>query len=338
MSDEQAANACCKCAAYKEIIKEQAEAIIDAATKPLHVEIERLRSELDDTERSRKLHTGINRRAHKALGGTEEGEGSSWHDIPERISGLKQQLADARASEKDSRAMYLTADRTAQDLRQRLEKAERDLTTEMAAHKYGAPHWKMVAEEQRGRIRELEKEAERERDELRVELEKALAANKLWGEQAAVTGRRTAELEAEVAALKYHNPGSSILETSSLADFHKERAEKAERERDAIRVRFDKACDDSSRAWAVRNNAMNELRDENAALKRDRDDSLAVRRQCDDEIATLKEALKIAEERNGKLRDFHACYDLDAGGFVRFHPNVPPAHVTDKWLAARVPQ
>ncbi len=59
-------------------------------------EILRLREEVAGLEQSIELHANLNRRAHVALGGTESGEGSSWHDIPERINSLTQQLAEQR--------------------------------------------------------------------------------------------------------------------------------------------------------------------------------------------------------------------------------------------------
>jgi len=52
----------------------------------LCVEIRRLRAEVADTEKAREMHAEINRRTAEALGKPHEGEGSSWHDIPEWVA------------------------------------------------------------------------------------------------------------------------------------------------------------------------------------------------------------------------------------------------------------
>jgi hypothetical protein len=55
-----------------------------------------LREELAGEQRRGDMHAELNRRAHLALGGTLSGEGSSWHDIPERIAKLTAEIEKAR--------------------------------------------------------------------------------------------------------------------------------------------------------------------------------------------------------------------------------------------------
>lgn len=59
-----------------------------------------LAREAADEVRSRELHADLNRRAAKALGKPFEGEGSSWHDIPECIVALKDRVEAAERSER----------------------------------------------------------------------------------------------------------------------------------------------------------------------------------------------------------------------------------------------
>ncbi len=48
---------------------------------------------LREAEIQRDLHADLNLRAAEALGKPSEGEGSSWHDIPERIEQLRRERA-----------------------------------------------------------------------------------------------------------------------------------------------------------------------------------------------------------------------------------------------------
>lgn len=49
-------------------------------------------------DQSRALHADLNRRAAAALGKPFEGPGSSWHDIPECITRLREQAAARKPS------------------------------------------------------------------------------------------------------------------------------------------------------------------------------------------------------------------------------------------------
>lgn len=49
-------------------------------------------------DQSRALHADLNRRAATALGKPFEGPGSSWHDIPECITRLRERLRAAATS------------------------------------------------------------------------------------------------------------------------------------------------------------------------------------------------------------------------------------------------
>lgn len=51
-----------------------------------------LETERDEESASADLHADLNRRAAKALGKPTEGDGSSWHDIPEWIDRLRERL------------------------------------------------------------------------------------------------------------------------------------------------------------------------------------------------------------------------------------------------------
>lgn len=75
------------------------EAIMDAGddlaarVTVLLADVARLREERDDEIKVGDLHRSINRRAAEALGKPQEGERSSWHDIPEEITALRAALA-----------------------------------------------------------------------------------------------------------------------------------------------------------------------------------------------------------------------------------------------------
>lgn len=71
--------------------------------KEMHAAIASLRTDLAMEENRGDLHSDLNRRAHFALGGTAEGDGSSWHDIPERITRLRSELEQARRERDEAR-------------------------------------------------------------------------------------------------------------------------------------------------------------------------------------------------------------------------------------------
>lgn len=59
--------------------------------------IEELHGEIHDLQGSLDLQSGLNERTAKALGKPSEGEGSSWHDMPECVADLRKQLAEANS-------------------------------------------------------------------------------------------------------------------------------------------------------------------------------------------------------------------------------------------------
>lgn len=79
----------------------------DVAVKKVreqHACIKELEEELEGQEASAELHANLNRRAAKALGKPSEGTGSSWHDIPECIEGLRAHIGVLEGSN----PLYLT--------------------------------------------------------------------------------------------------------------------------------------------------------------------------------------------------------------------------------------
>lgn len=63
-------------------------------TNPMRDQIEAigLTAELEAEEKRGGMHADLNRRTHLALGGTEAGDGSSWHDMPERANKMCAEL------------------------------------------------------------------------------------------------------------------------------------------------------------------------------------------------------------------------------------------------------
>lgn len=64
---------------------------------PLTARIEELEAELKDSYSAYDMMTKLLKDSHFASGGTSSGKGSSWHDLPERISNLIAELAAERA-------------------------------------------------------------------------------------------------------------------------------------------------------------------------------------------------------------------------------------------------
>lgn len=70
-----------------------------AAGNPLaEEELAALRARVKEEEAAGDLHRDINRRTALALGKPLSGEGSSWHDIPERVSALVVRVKEVDAS------------------------------------------------------------------------------------------------------------------------------------------------------------------------------------------------------------------------------------------------
>lgn len=78
-------------AAYPAVVRDWFRQCIEESTK----KVDTLQQTLNEANASRDLHASLNRRTHAALGGTAEGEGSSWHDMPERAAALREALREA---------------------------------------------------------------------------------------------------------------------------------------------------------------------------------------------------------------------------------------------------